>query len=342
MFCLWYINLQRRNFDRYSAARVREDHMAQAFLRCSFSEPSELALGLHSLEAAALPMFCAPFSGFLSVVSLDDITVEIVRGTPLLLFETVPARRLGFKLMLDGSAGASWDGRPVGGSEVALFGGSERHAAAYREAFACAFVSFPAGSGAVQALPDDPGPRRGASPPIRLADMRAHARMVAILHAAERDAAAVPDADCTEEAQRALHAEIFEAARQLLASPAATTHPFLQSVSARQRIMRRANAYLFADPARPVYTEELCAALGVSQSALREAFDATYGISPHRFLKLRRMCMVRATLFSGSGRWRSVKAAALSHGFWDLGQFAHDYRAVFGEAPSETLARAVR
>jgi hypothetical protein len=34
-----------------------------------------------------------------------------------------------------------------------------------------------------------------------------------------------------------------------------------------------------------------------------------------------------------------VKSIALSHGFWHLGQFAHDYRATFGEAPSETLAR---
>jgi AraC family transcriptional regulator, ethanolamine operon transcriptional activator len=311
--------------------------MAQAFRRCTFSEPSELTLGLRGLEAAALPMSCAPFGGFVSAVSLGDITVEIVRGTPLLLFETVPEGRLGFKLILDGAAGASWDGRPVGGSDVALFRGSEQHAAAYREAFACAFVSFPAGSDAVRALPDDPGPRRSGPPPIRLADTRAHARMVAILQAAERDAAAAPD---TDETQRALHVEVFAGARQLLGPPAATTHPFPQSASARQRIVRRAEAYLFANAARPVYTEELCVALGVSQAALREAFDATYGVSPHRFLKLRRMSMVRATLLLDSGRWRSVKAAALSHGFWDLGQFAHDYRAVFGEAPSETLARA--
>jgi AraC-like DNA-binding protein len=63
-------------------------------------------------------------------------------------------------------------------------------------------------------------------------------------------------------------------------------------------------------------------------------------LSPHRFLKLRRMTMVRVMLLSGSGPWHSVKAAALTHGFWHLGQFAHDYRAVFGEAPSETLTRA--
>jgi AraC-like DNA-binding protein len=77
-----------------------------------------------------------------------------------------------------------------------------------------------------------------------------------------------------------------------------------------------------------------------SARRLHQAFDATFGISPHRYLKLRRMSMVRAALLSGCGPWRSVKAEALSHGFWHLGQFAQDYRALYGEAPSNTLARA--
>ena len=65
-----------------------------------------------------------------------------------------------------------------------------------------------------------------------------------------------------------------------------------------------------------------------------------FGISPHRYLKLRRMSLVLGTLLASAGPWRSVKAAALSYGFWHLGQFAHDYRAIFGELPSATLARA--
>ena len=91
---------------------------------------------------------------------------------------------------------------------------------------------------------------------------------------------------------------------------------------------------------RPIYTKDLCKALGVSASALHEAFHAVFGTSPHRFLKLRRMSLVRATLLSRSGPWASVKAAALSNGFWHLGQFAQDYKATFGELPSATLARA--
>ena len=46
------------------------------------------------------------------------------------------------------------------------------------------------------------------------------------------------------------------------------------------------------------------------------------------------------TLLSREGVSPLVKSVALTHGFWHLGQFAHDYRATFGEMPSETLARA--
>ena len=70
--------------------------------------------------------------------------------------------------------------------------------------------------------------------------------------------------------------------------------------------------------------------------------EAAFGISPHRFLKLRRMSMVRAALRSCEGRMPLVKSVALAHGFWHLGQFAHDYRATFGETPSDTLVRARR
>ena len=112
-----------------------------------------------------------------------------------------------------------------------------------------------------------------------------------------------------------------------------------RSAWARQRLVHAADDYLRAIPARPVYTEELCTALGTSATRLHQAFHATFNISPHRYLKLRRMGMVHTMLLSRSGPWRSVKAAALSHGFWHLGQFAHDYQDLYGELPSETLAR---
>jgi AraC family ethanolamine operon transcriptional activator len=107
------------------------------------------------------------------------------------------------------------------------------------------------------------------------------------------------------------------------------------------RVVRATEAYLESRLAKPIYTEELCSALGVSPRKLHDAFVATCGMSPHAYLKRRRMVLVRRELRRGGAGPALVKCVALSHGFWHLGHFARDYRALFGETPSETLAAAL-
>ncbi|MCC7282069.1 MAG: helix-turn-helix domain-containing protein [Acetobacteraceae bacterium] len=141
-------------------------------------------------------------------------------------------------------------------------------------------------------------------------------------------------------AREGLRASLLEIAREVLAGaepgvPARTQ----RACRGWTRIVRGAEALLRADPARPIYTEELCASLGVSAASLAEAFRQVLGITPHRYLKRRRLAMVRAALRVPDGPPPLVKSVALSHGFWHLGQFAIDYRDLYGEAPSATLAR---
>jgi AraC-like DNA-binding protein len=160
-----------------------------------------------------------------------------------------------------------------------------------------------------------------------------------------RDATAAAIADLqafdTAETRRSLRASLLRVAGDLIAdSDSRDGARPLRASLARHGIVRMADAYLRANPMRPIYTDDLCGALGASPTRLAQAFSATFGISVHRFLKLRRLAMVRAALRSREGAAPLVKAVALSHGFWHLGQFAHDYRAMYGEAPSETLARA--
>ena len=107
-----------------------------------------------------------------------------------------------------------------------------------------------------------------------------------------------------------------------------------------RQIVMGAEAYLDSHLDRPIYTEELCRALGISPARLIEAFQSTLGTSPHRYLKLRRLNLVRAVLMRRDQEPPLVKTVALSHGFWHLGQFSHDYRDHFGETPSQTRARA--
>jgi AraC family ethanolamine operon transcriptional activator len=156
----------------------------------------------------------------------------------------------------------------------------------------------------------------------------------------ENTLAGSPDLLMEAEAARGLRASVLNAANAFLMPPEPVMRRPARSARAQRHLVHVADDYLRANRARPVYTEELCTALGASATRLHQAFHATFGMSPHRYLKLRRMGMVRAMLLSRSDPWRSVKAAALSHGFWHLGQFAHDYRDIYGELPSETLARA--
>ncbi|MBX9699448.1 MAG: helix-turn-helix domain-containing protein, partial [Acetobacteraceae bacterium] len=105
-------------------------------------------------------------------------------------------------------------------------------------------------------------------------------------------------------------------------------------------LVDRAEQYLRTRPMAPAFTAELSAVLGVAPRTLHKAFVAACGMSPQAYLKRRRLMQVHAALKAGGPDTLLVKSAALSHGFWHLGNFAAAYREQFGQMPSETMAQA--
>jgi AraC-like DNA-binding protein len=101
-----------------------------------------------------------------------------------------------------------------------------------------------------------------------------------------------------------------------------------------------AEGFLRDSPPRPIYINDLCQVLGVSYRKLYQAFMLTRGESPSLYLKRRRLVMTRQVLSNAGSEPLLVKTVALNHGFWHLGNFSQDYRKLFGETPSETLAFA--
>lgn len=108
--------------------------------------------------------------------------------------------------------------------------------------------------------------------------------------------------------------------------------------STRQfQVFRDVQALLSSDVGHPIYSGDIARQIGVSVRTVHDAVQRYRGISLHRYLRLRRLWLVRQRLLAGP---QSIKACALAFGFWHLGDFSRIYRTHFGELPSETIVRA--
>jgi AraC-like DNA-binding protein len=102
-------------------------------------------------------------------------------------------------------------------------------------------------------------------------------------------------------------------------------------------ILTRFVKFLEANPDRPLYLAEICAAVGAAERTLRASCEDHLGMGPIRYLTLRRMHLVRRALLHSDPSKATVTRIVTNHGFWELGRFSVAYRALFGEAPSDTL-----
>ena len=94
---------------------------------------------------------------------------------------------------------------------------------------------------------------------------------------------------------------------------------------------------LAASSDRVIYLAEICGALGVSERTLRLICHEHLGMGPIRYLWLRRMHLARAALLRANSTKSTVTEIATEFGFWELGRFSVEYRALFGETPSTSL-----
>ncbi len=105
-------------------------------------------------------------------------------------------------------------------------------------------------------------------------------------------------------------------------------------------ILQRVEHFMLANIRRDIYLNEMCMVAGVSERAMRYAFDDLLGVSPNRYLSMLRLCTACRGLSRADVSRRSVKSVALSCGLWDLSRFADNYHRMFGELPHDTLMRA--
>jgi len=109
------------------------------------------------------------------------------------------------------------------------------------------------------------------------------------------------------------------------------------SVGMRNRAIKRVKEHLAENPNESITVSLLCSIAGVSERTLQYAFLGHYGVTPKTYLKHYRLNGVRRELWRSNPDTTKVNDVASLWGFWHMGQFAADYRKLFGELPSETL-----
>ncbi len=102
--------------------------------------------------------------------------------------------------------------------------------------------------------------------------------------------------------------------------------------------LRRAEEFIAAHADQHISLSTLAETTGVSGRALQAAFRKRHGCSPMQFMRSQRLLLARQRLLARPPG-ATVTEIALACGFVHLGRFSVQYRAVFGEAPSQTLRR---
>jgi AraC-like DNA-binding protein len=146
-------------------------------------------------------------------------------------------------------------------------------------------------------------------------------------------AARTPSILSHSEAARALENEVLHALVNCLVGSSG-------HVPRRRRRVEIANAFervLTERLSEPLTVARISAEIGVPERTLRACCLDILGMSPSRYLRLRRLNMVRAALQRADPALGTITEFARRFAFSELGRFATSYRQTFGEAPSATL-----
>jgi AraC-like DNA-binding protein len=165
----------------------------------------------------------------------------------------------------------------------------------------------------------------------------AHDRIVGLQNDVARLARDAPEVLARPGAAHGVEQALIEAMSDCLAD----IEPVTVTVTQRHReaVVRRFRELVEEDPSASLFMPEVCAEIGVSARIFRRYCQEQMGVSPKRFLLLRRLHGVRRKLVAARPDETTVTDVATQFGFWELGRFAVVYKSLFNESPSMTLRR---
>lgn len=108
----------------------------------------------------------------------------------------------------------------------------------------------------------------------------------------------------------------------------------------RIRLVKQLEQYMLAHIDQSLTVEQLCKIAGISERSLNNYFHNLFDMSPIAYFKALRLNRVRSALKLANPTIDKVASIAKQVGFQHMGYFSVDYKAMFGESPSETLWRS--
>jgi AraC family ethanolamine operon transcriptional activator len=256
-------------------------------------------------------------TGWVSLASLSSSRLMRVHaGRSIVVRGTTSASDECLLLSLQDTA-VRWLGQPISGSRLALAG---------RRARVDLFLPYDA---TLCVITTD-------------APVRPSARRVQLLTATSECIAAllgcIQSATAAHDPPRAIDEALALQVRNALETSAPTPETSMRTQ--RAAAVACACRYIDSYLSKPLALAGLCAHCGVGVRTLEYGFRQFYDTTPISFIKSQRLTRTRFALARAGAQPTSISAIARRLGFTHMGQYAQDYRMLFGESPTMTLRRA--
>jgi len=280
-------------------------------------------------EANSIPLDYRDFAASFASLRLKTCTIYLQRTFPRILQIQYSTTGAIVGLLMDDAASLTLNGVEGRAPAFLLVKGSARCEVVEQQANLVALVNF------------DSTEDRGwpgeldraqliATEPAKFEAVRATLRDVLMLASHSPDTLAQPGVI------ESIEESILQAVDLAMAAATPAESKRL-SLSHYLALVRKFDEFVAANSGKTLYSADVARQLGVSVRTLHNAVVAIRGMSVHRYTRLRRLWNVRQQLLRGASL-QSIKAIALVHGFWHMGEFTASYRELFGETPQQTLS----
>ena len=305
----------------------------------TFTDPDAYHTAIRGAQAEGIVTERGNFRVELTNIRLDRLSLQrSEESLPRTAYSAVDPKLFGIVFVTSPDQQIHVNGLELSPGEIVVFrAGSEGY---NRAATACQWGSIAltheevaaAGQAIIgRELIAPPGTQRVKPAPLLLL------RLLNLHEAAGHLAKTAPNILTKPEVARAMDQSLTDALVLCLASGEPVE---MRNTHRRQTVvMRRLESVLRAKSGEPLYMAEFCAATGVSYPTLRACCQEHLGMSPKRYLWLRRMHLTHRALRKADPETTSVTEIATNNGFWELGRFSVTYRRLFGASPSTTLLR---